>query len=182
MNIRTLVGRPTFALLALCAIPLAGCAGSNNGDVLDPSKSALNGTWEYLVTNAFEATFTGCSGDATVLEGATLYEGLSLAPICMSAVTFAVSQDGDAFEVPEYQVVCSDGASGSVSGGGQIANPDLGGQWDSVSDQGVSASQTFTGSIFGNTILLSESHREFSGSFQGACDITPALTATVTVQ
>lgn len=150
--------------------------------MLDPEKGGLEGTWDYLVTNAFEATFTGCTGDATVLEGATLYEGLSLAPICLTAVTFDVNQTGDEFLLPPHQVTCSDGASAVMTGFGLIDDPDIGGQWESVSDQGVAAVQLFTGVIVGNTIELTESSRSFTGVFQGDCDFSPPLTALVTVQ
>ena len=168
--------------LVLICLFLAGCAGSNDGDVLDPAKDGLQGTWDYLVTNAFEATFTGCTGDATVLEGATLYEGLSLAPICLTAVTFDVNQTGDEFLLPPHQVTCSDGASAVMTGFGLIDDPDIGGQWESVSDQGVAAVQLFTGVIVGNTIELTEFSRTFSGAFQGECGFAPPLTALVTVQ
>lgn len=165
-----------------CCLLLAGCADSHVGEVLDPAKSGLSGTWEYLLTNAYEATFNGCSGDAAVLEGATLYEGLSLAPICMSAVVFDVDQDGASFEVPAYQVACSDGSTASMTGSGQIAGHEIGGQWDSISNGGVTAVQLYSGQIVGNTIELSESRRTFDGAFQGTCDFVPALTAIVTVQ
>jgi hypothetical protein len=161
---------------------LAGCAGSNDGDVLNPAKSDLDGTWEYLVTNAYEATFTDCSGDAVVLDGATLHEGKSLAPICLTAVTFDVTQAGEQFEVPPHPVTCSDGASASVSGSGLIEDPDLGGQWESMSDQGVAAVQLFTGVIVGNTIQLTETRRTFSGGFEGGCDLSPPVTALITVR
>jgi hypothetical protein len=167
--------------VSIACLLLIGCAGSNDGDVLDPSKNGLQGTWEYLVTNAFDARFTNCTGDAAVLEGATLYEGLSLAPICMVAVSFTANQTGDAFDVPPHTVTCSDGATASASGSGQVTDPDVGGQWESLSNQGVEAIQVFTGVISGNTIELSESSRTFSGTFQGSCEFSPALTAIVTV-
>lgn len=176
-----LIARASVALWATCLL-LAGCAGSNDGDVLDPMKGGLEGTWEYLVTNAFDATFTGCTADAAVLEGATFYEGLSLAPICTTAVTFDVNQSGDEFLLPPHQVTCSDGASAVMTGFGLVNDSDIGGQWESVSDRGVAAVQLFTGVIVGNTIELTESSRSFSGAFQGGCDFSPPLTALVTVQ
>ena len=174
------VARPRAATLLICFL-LTACAGSNDGDVIDPAKSGLNGTWHYVVTNAFDATFSGCTGDAAVLEGETFHDGLALAPICRTAVTFDVNQVGETFQVPAYQVTCSDGASGSLSGFGQIADPDVGGQWDSASDSGVTATQIFSGTIAGDTIEVRESRRTFSGTFQGACDFSPELTAVVTV-
>ncbi len=168
------------ALLSLLAF--AGCAGMNDGDALDPTTNGLQGTWEYLVTNAYESEFTGCTGDATVLEGATFFEALSLAPICLAGVTLDANQDGDSFEVLSHQVTCSDGAAASVSALGAVTESGIGGQWESASDRGVSAVQIFTGEITGNTIELTETRRIFSGDFQGACDLAPPLTAIVTVR
>jgi hypothetical protein len=166
----------------LCGLLIAGCASHNDGDVLEPAKSDLDGSWEYLVTNAYDARFSGCTGDASVLEGQTLYEGLALAPICLAAVTFEVSQAGALFELTPHEVTCSDGASATVGGSGEIHDPTIGGQWESTSSQGVAAVQEFTGTIVGQTIQLSEFRRTFSGAFAGACDLSPALTAVVTVQ
>jgi hypothetical protein len=161
---------------------MAGCAGSNDGDVLNPANNDLNGTWDYLITNAFEARFVGCTGDATVLEGTKFIDGLSLAPICMNAVRFDVTQSGEAFDVPPHQGVCSLGSPASVTGSGFVQHRDLGGEWRSVSDDGVTAVQVFSGVIAGNTIELSESARTFSGDFNGGCSLSPPLTTLVTVQ
>lgn len=169
-------------LLVCCSIlALAGCAGLND-EGLDPTTNGLQGTWEYLVTNAYEARFTGCTGDATVIEGATFFEAFSLAPVCLAGVVLAANQDGDSFQVMPHQVTCSDGAEASVSASGSVDGSGIGGQWESVSNGGVTAVQVFTGTIVGNTIELTETHRVFEGSFQGACDLSPALTALVTVE
>jgi hypothetical protein len=172
------IGLPALALALLLA---PGCASSNNGDVLDPQASGLDGTWEYLVVNAFDARFTGCTGDAAVLEGVTFFEGLSMAPICQTAVSFSVLQQGDVFQAPPHQATCSDGAVASVSGSGLISEPDLGGQWESASSSGVNSVHAFSGLIVGNTIQLQESRREFSGAFTGSCDFEPELSAIITV-
>ena len=79
-------------------------------------------------------------------------------------------------------LACSDGAAGTVSGAGLIADPDLGGEWESESDRGVKSVQSFTGVINGNTIELVETHRTFSGTFSGSCDFSPPLAAVVTVE
>jgi len=171
----------TCLLVGLACLALGGCSGTNRGDVLDPTKGDLGGSWDYLVTNAYQATFANCTGDATVLEGLTLHDGLSQAPICMNAVQFGANQTEDGFDVPPHPVTCSDGAAAAVGGFGQVAGQSVGGQWESLSNQGVEAIQVFTGVISGNTIELSESSRTFSGTFQGSCEFSPALRAVVTV-
>ena len=170
------------AMLFLPFVAFAGCAGMNDGEALDPTTNGLQGTWEYLVTNAYEAEFIGCTGDATVLEGATFFDALSLAPICLAGVTLDANQDGESFEVLSHQVTCSDGAEASVSALGEVTELGIGGQWESVSDQGVSAVQIFSGEISGDTIELTETRRIFDGDFQGVCDLAPPLTAIVTVR
>ncbi len=170
------------AVVFLSIIAFAGCAGMDDGEALDPTTTGLQGSWEYLVINAYEAEFTGCTGDATVLEGATFFEALSLAPICLAGVTLDANQDGDSFEVLSHRVTCSDGDEASVSALGAVTESGIGGQWDSASDLGVNAVQIFSGQITGNTIELTETRRIFDGDFQGACDIAPPLTAVVTVQ
>ena len=160
---------------------LAGCADLND-EGLDPTTNDLQGTWEYLVTNAYEARFTGCTGDATVIEGATFFEAFSLAPVCLAGVVLAANQDGDSFQVMPHQVTCSDGAVASVSANGSVDGSGIGGQWESTSDEGVTAVQVFSGAIVGNLIELTETRRIFDGSFQGACDLSPPLTALVTVE
>lgn len=168
----------------LASIAVIGCAGSSEsvGEILDPSKSGLEGNWEYLVMNAFEAQFSGCTGDAAVLEGATFYEAQALAPMCLVAGRFEVIQVGDAFQVRSHEVTCSDGTTATVSGVGQIGDSLLGGQWESDSAQGVHAVQVFSGSAAGHTIAMNETRRTFSGVLEGSCDLTPPLVATVTVQ
>ena len=90
------------AVVFLSIIVFAGCAGMNDDGAIDPTTNGLEGTWEYLVTNAYEAEFSGCSVDATVLEGATFFEALSLAPICLAGVTLDADQDGDSFEAAKF--------------------------------------------------------------------------------
>ena len=175
-------GASARAVVLFSLIALAGCAGSNEPGALDPTSNGLQGTWEYLVTNAYEAEFTGCSGDATVLEGATFFEGLGLAPICLAGVTVAANQDGEAFEVLSHSVTCSDDAVATVRAFGVVSDTGVGGQWESDSSLGVSAVQIFTGHIVGDTIQLAETRRIFEGDFQGACDLSPPLTAVVTVR
>ena len=169
-------------IVVIAALGVVGCSGQNNGDLLSPAMSGLDGTWEYLITNAHDARFSGCSGDAAVLEGATLFEGLSLAPICMTPVTFDVNQAGQTFDAETNQVTCSDGATAQIAGFGQIDDPVIGGQWESLSDGGVESIQSFTGVIAGNTIQISELRRDFTGNFEGGCDLSPPVEAIITVQ
>ncbi len=170
-----------LSVVFLSIIVFAGCSGMNDDQAPDPT-TGVQGTWEYLVINAYEAEFTGCTGDATVLEGSTFFEALSLAPICLAGVTLDANQDGDSFEVLSHRVTCSDGVEASVSALGAITGSGIGGQWESSSDLGVSAVQIFSGQMTGNTIELTESRRIFDGDFQGACDLAPPLIAVVTVQ
>jgi hypothetical protein len=135
-----------------------------------------------MVTNAYGAKFEDCTGDAAVLEGYVFAEALALAPMCLLAVKFHVDQVGDSFEVVPHGVDCSDGSTASATGSGlQVGGTDVMGEWTSVSSGGVSSSQSFSGSVMGNTIAMVETARAFSGSFEGSCTLSPPLKASITV-
>jgi len=169
------------ALALLAVLSLAGCASSHLGDTIDLEQNGLQGDWQYLVTNAYEATFVGCGGDAAVLEGKTFAQAQSLVPMCLPAGSFGVAHSGGDFSVPAYAVTCSDGSTGSAGGAGEVVASSVGGQWESISQAGVSAQQTFTGVVQGETIHLSETRRAFSGALSGACDLVPPLVAEIHV-
>ena len=176
----TLCALLAIPALAVCAAS-SGCAHLDDDDLLDPSGSGLQGNWEYLVNNAYESSFTGCTGDAAILEGLTFVDGMAAAPICIHSVYFEVLQDGDEFTVLPYSVACSDGSTASMTGVGSVSGATLSGEWRSTSDQGVDATQSFSGSLRGDVIEILETTRTFSGSFQGTCDLSPALSAIAEV-
>ena len=172
-----------LTVLIFCASSI-GCSSSS----ASPSPfgaaqtGALDGNWEYFVTNAYGATFENCTGDAAVLEGYTFSEASAFAPMCVLAVKFKVDQLDDSFQVVPHGVTCSDGASASVTGTGlQVNDSDIVGQWESASSSGVNASQVFSGSVVGDTISIVETARTFTGSFDGSCDLSPPLKAAITV-
>ena len=167
-------------MLAVLAA-LAGCSALND-DTLDPSGGGLEGSWAYLATNAYDAVFTGCTGDAAVLEGLSFVEGMEVAPICAVAGSFDVVQDGDEFAVVPFDVICSDGWSGTIAGGGSHSGTTLAGSWESTSGSGVTGVQSFSGSITGGNVAeILENRRTFSGGFEGSCDLSPPLRATVRI-
>ena len=169
----------------LCGASSIGCSSSSaaGASPFDTSQTgALNGNWEYFVTNAYGATFENCTGDAAALEGYTFAEANALAPMCLQAVRFKVNQLDDSFHVVPHGVTCSDGISGSATGTGkQINATDIVGQWQSASSSGVVANQVFSGSLVGDTIAIVETARTFTGSFEGSCDLSPPLKAAITV-
>ena len=168
------------ALLAICVA--AGCASLNNDNLTNPLDAGLSGTWAYVVNNGYTSRYAGCTGDAQILEGLTFVDGMAVAPICLVSVYFEVLQEGSAFAVVPHTVDCSDGSSAVMSGIGTADETSLGGEWLSESEQGVVAAQEFSGSMTGSTILISETGRTFSGTFQGSCQLSPALRATIQVQ
>ena len=171
----------TCGLFAACALA-AGCGSDPVAELLDLPIADVEGSWSYEVTNGDEATFVNCSGDATVLEGESFDAAQAMAPICHITGPVAVTQDLAALVVLPGSVTCSDGSNAVLSGLGFVTEDAVDGQWDSASEDNVLASQAFEGSVAGTTITLSEDHRDFSGNFQGSCDLEPALTASVSVQ
>ncbi|MCP3978857.1 MAG: hypothetical protein GY716_05935 [bacterium] len=168
-----------IAALAVSALLVAGCSQQNDGGILTDSSDGLAGTWDYLVTNAYEAVFTGCTGDAAVLEGKTFVEGMSAAPICIVSTRFDVQQSGDdGMTVVPHAVSCSDGSTADVSGQGVVAAGTVDGSWSSSSDGGVMSTQSFSATRLGDTLEIEETARSFAGSFSGSCSLSPALSAT----
>jgi hypothetical protein len=165
--------------VAVLCLVLAGCAGSNDADVVDPLKTDISGTWSYLATNGHEATFVGCSGDATILEGLTFAGAMSQVSICIVPGSMQVVQSGETFAVLPRSVTCSDGSEAMLSGEGVFSGATVVGEWNSVSDGEVVSTQVYSGSTSGETISILESTRVFSGSFAGACDLSPPLAATL---
>ena len=172
---------PLLLLAPLC-LTGSGCSGTD--EVLDLAGVLpnLGGTWNYQIDNPDQATFVNCTGDAAVLEGRTWNEALALAPICHVGSSFQVTQNVGTLLVVPHNVTCSDGSTAVISGVGIVTSDSASGQWNGASDQNVNSTQNFDGSVAGNVVTLTEDARDFSGAFQGSCDISPALAATVTVQ
>ncbi len=169
--------RKSLALVAI--LVCAAAAGCDSSDVIDQivPLASVGGTWNYQIDNADLATFTNCTGDATVLEGSTWNEGLLLAPICHFDSSFIVTQTLAAAVVVPHNVTCSDGSNALVSGAALVTETTVEGQSQSSAHQ-----QEFAGTVNGSTITRTEGSRDFSGTFQGSCDLVPPLSATVTIQ
>jgi len=156
----------------------AGCSSINDGEVFSGSAASLEGTWQYLITNAYDSVFVGCTGDAAALEGLSFAEGMAAAPICVVSNTFEVTQSDDTLVVAPHQVSCGDGSSAQVTANVTLIEGSLAGLWMTASDAGVDAIQSFSASVMGEMLEFTESHRSFDGNFSGSCDLVPALTAT----
>lgn len=172
-----------LAPLLLLTVALAGCAGSNDDVVptfLNSELSDLSGTWDYEIQNAYDAIFTGCTGDAAMLEGRSFYEGLTVAPICVVPNSFEVVQDGDVLQVLPDSTYCG-GITASVTGSGALSETSLNGSLQVASASGATT-HTYSGARSGRTVEIAEERHAFSGAFQGQCDLTPPLRATVTVR
>ena len=70
MNIQLNSGRTALATCAIALLTVAGCSSSGDPETgLDVESESLSGVWYYQITNAYDAVFTDCTGDAVVLEG-----------------------------------------------------------------------------------------------------------------
>ena len=167
--------------LVVSSLTGTGCTSTDDTDLLDPSKSGLEGKWTYVALNGHSATYTGCTGDATILEGVSFADAFAVVPICTVSGEFDVVQAGESFTVVAHTVTCSDGSTGSAAGEGVFSADSLSGGWETGSDGGVNASQSFTGTAVGELLEIFESERTFSGSLQGSCGISPPLNAVITV-
>lgn len=164
------------------AATLAGCRAAD-GDTLvfDPQSESLSGVWYYQITNAYDAVFTDCTDEATVLEGVPFNEGVLVAPVCRLPNSFEAVQDGAAVEFLPATGQCG-GVSATVGGVSDLLENELAGEQEFLSDDGVQATHTFRGHVNGATLQMIESRRAFDGAFRGACNLTPPLAATVTIR
>ncbi len=110
-----------FACVVGCSVLYIGC-DDDDGGIIETPPPPVGGTWELAITNADEAIFTGCTGDLQDLEELTLAEALAVAPECnIPDPVASQSEDMFMFSLQEASYTCSDGSSGSVSGGGSVA-------------------------------------------------------------
>ena len=170
----------SFLLGAVLCLGM-GCAGSNDGDLLSSAPDGFQGKWSYLVTNAYDASFEECTGDAEMLEGLSFYEANLVMPICVVPAFFDVVQDGDTFNLHETAITCSDGTTGSISGNGTVGGGAIAGVWESETHDGIRSSQPFSGTVVGNSIQILETSWAFEGPISGRCQFSPGLMATVSV-
>lgn len=163
--------------------PASGCTALGSEDALGSgSPSADRVTWEQVLNNPYDATFTGCGGDAAVLEGKTVVDGLELAPLCLVTGSFGIVRDGTSFSVEAFRVACSDGSTALISGSGVWTETSVSGQWESALDSGVDGVQVYSGPASGNLLVLDHTRVTFGGAFEGSCSLSPALSASVVVQ
>ncbi len=172
-------------VLALSCLLTAACSGTDVVEqFVDAALADVDGTWSYQIDNGDQATFDACTGDATILEGLTWNQAQAQGPLCHVDNSFEVTQSLAAMVMTPEDVGCggAGGTTATITGYGVVGENTVDGRWESSSSQNVDATQYFTGTVSGNTISLSENRRSYGGSFTGACDITPALAATVTIQ
>jgi len=176
----------TLAVLSL-TILVAGCTNADDnplvsdiGETVIPGND-LSGTGYYLIGNAYEAEFVGCTGAAAVLEGLSYAEGYAVAPICVPSGSFSVTQTGNTLAIEEHEVACSDGAGAMISGVASLTESAFAGSWQSDSTAGQSTIQNFSGSLSTAVLEFEETTLTFGGTFDGACTISPPLRATLTI-
>ncbi len=173
--------RASIGLIGCLIVLGARCAGSGGGEALVSTANGLAGNWSYLVTNAYDATFTDCTQDAAILENQTYYEGSGLAPLCTPASYFDVVQEDESFEIVPHSVNCTDGGAAMISGSGTVVNGNLSGEWRSVRAGGAESRGQFHGEVVGGHLVLVDAGREFHGDFEGGCSLSPGLSASVVV-
>lgn len=163
-----------LALLTVALLALSGCGGGGGGGG-SASPANVSGTWDSFVsTNDSAATFQGCTGDASVLNGSTVAD--AFADCTVNPIT--VGQSGNTFSFSPAAYTCTDGVdtwTGQLNGGGTVSGPSLSGDY-TMRDDATTDDETheFTGSISGNAITLNVNHIEWTGSISGACNLSPA--------
>ena len=161
-----------------------GCSSSGGG-VMDGPVADISGQWtNFERLNAGDATLTGCTGDAAMLNGSTIADLTGGGgPTCTTNDPFLVVQVGAIFTFTEVFVTCDDGTSITQDGGGTVTSLDtFEGTISTVHSLGVVTDHFLDGTVLSDTNLtLFEAHTEWSGGGNGQCDIDPPLATAVTV-
>lgn len=166
--------------LALLTLAGGGCnsSGGGAGSLITPVD--VSGVWEAQTNNAGSAVLRSCTGDFAALEGLTVAGVTAAAPSCTNPGPGVVTQSGGSFTILSRSTSCSDGSTLTLAGGGTVTGSSLSGQFDTISlTGGWTRIEFFTGSAGEDVILLSENRISVNGSVQGACNIVPALSLTV---
>lgn len=168
--------------LAAVLIVSVGCNSSDGNDVVEPAPADVSGEWRALAHNSGSAFLIGCTGDLTPLEGRPI-GGASLAAACVNSGPMVTTQSGVSFTHVPVTYSCDSGDYGSLTGGGTVAGLSLTGQVDTISDYyGFVGSELYSGTVVtANSLALSEYRISASGNVNGSCNISPALSITVTI-
>lgn len=169
----------------LASAALVGCSSSSDGNVVTQPPADVTGVWTQTYLNAGSAILTGCTGDFTALNGLTM-AGLLAASSCSNSSgtnppTWTITQNGSSFTFDPLSYTCTNGDSGTLGGGGTVSGSVVTGQVDTISQvSGFTGSDFFSGSVTSSTtIAASGSHFSASGSIQGSCNISPALSTSL---
>ena len=168
----------------LWVLIVAGCSDSGDGESDEPVAD-ISGQWtNFQRLNAVDATLTGCTGDAAGFNGKTIAElAVAGGPTCTTNDPFLVDQTDAIFTIKEVFVSCDDGTSRTQDGGGVVTSLDtFEGTITTAYSQGVVADQFVSGTVLSDSsLLLFETHIEWSGVVNGQCDLNPPLATAVTV-
>ena len=170
-----------WAAALVLVLAVVGCSSSS--DLLDVIVPDLLGTWDYQMTNSATATFSGCTDDLTFLNGMTYDDAVALGtPICPVPDFFQVVQiQGTAAILPNTTIDCSDGSTALLTWDTTLTETTVDGLWivENLIELNTST-QSFSGTVSGNTIDLDESRLTFTSGLQGSCDLSLRSTVTVT--
>lgn len=173
-----------FVVCAFAAVLIlsVGCSSSDGNDPVQQAPADVSGEWSAVAHNADSAFFNGCTGDLTPLEGQPL-GGVSLGAACVNSGPMITTQSGASFTHVPVSYSCDSGDYGSLTGGGTVTGQSLTGQVDTISDfYGFVGSELYSGGVVTiDTIALSEYRIAASGNVNGSCNISPALSITVTL-
>jgi hypothetical protein len=162
-----------LAVAALTAVA-GGCGDSDRGVITGPPADVA-GNWLLTVMNPLRARYVDCTEDAVALDDATIW-AVNGGVTCDYAGSLLATQSEGEFTLESVDYACSDGWSGSVSGGGTVDGNRITGHMDVISDHfGWTGTEYFSGSVSEGLIGLESSRVLWTGTLQGECAISPKL-------
>ena len=169
------------SLLVSAGFALVLVVGCDTSDVIELLLPDVQGSWNAQVTNGDVATLTNCTGDLAALEGQTFDQATASDMFCTVSGTLDVLQIDENVFVNPQTTSCDSGSFALVSGIGNVNEMTVSGQFTGLADNSVLTTNSFTGTVSGNTLSVQQSMIEVSGDVAGSCGFTPQLNTTIQV-
>ncbi len=171
-------------LVAAGMLAFVNCSGG--GTLSTSETSDVSGTWQATDTNGASAIFANCSGQLSGLNGSPYSALLGDWLACGS---FHTSQSGTVYTLAGQHISCTpfypSPGSGWMTGGGTVNGRFVEGQFEFALPPvagNTSWIEHYTGDVAGDKVFLTASRITQSGVLgSGACDLSPPLSVTFTV-
>jgi hypothetical protein len=166
--------------IAVAASLFVSCSDSDGG-MMDGSTASISGAYSLVAHNNDSATFTGCTGSFTDLEGTTFGSQTFTSCTC-DGPDLQISQSDAQFTIEARNCECDNGNSFQMTGRGTVLDSEFVGERVYTYSNQWTRTDVFDGTASGLDLLIRVSRQEWSfrGESRGSCDIQPPWSLTYT--